>query len=110
MDIIDIKLDLFNAARNYAKHAHEDEAFLIMCLDADKSNLMLTVSGDNDVFSAVASNENNWLKLDNHAKREAHEKMKEVILNMALNILAGDEKLIQSFINTVLQHDKPTNQ
>ncbi len=101
MNIIDIKLDLFNAARKYAEHAHEDEAFLIMCLDADKSNLMLTVSGDNDVFSAVAANNNDWLKLDNEAKRGAHEKLKEVILNMALNILATDEESLKSFINAV---------
>lgn len=101
MNIIDIKLDLFNAARKYVENAHEDEAYLIMCLDADKSNLMLTVSGDNDVFSAVAANNDDWLKLNNESKQGAHEKLKEVVLNMALNILYNDHELIQPFISSL---------
>jgi hypothetical protein len=101
MNIVDIKLDLYNAARNYAEHAPEDEAFIILCLDADKSNLMLSVSGDNDVFSAVAANNDDWLKLNNEAKQGAHEKLKEVVLNMALNIIYNDPELIQPFISSL---------
>lgn len=98
---IDHRLDFFNAARDYVKQANDEEAFMIVSLSDNKSNLIISISDDNDVFSAIAANENNWLNLNEQTRIDAHEKLQSVVLDMALNILYNKPEIIQSFISAL---------
>jgi len=95
---MDERLDLFNAIKLYDKNRTENDALLVLAYNKKEGDLMLAMSGDVDILSAVMENDNEWLELVKcEEKKVTHYDMQLAFLNITINILRTNDDLYKKF-------------